>query len=109
MRINEQLPFGEEPSASEARLRDQIRGQLRRHGGVDVTKIGVDVHESQVVLWGSVASESERAIAVEVAQTVAGSKNVIDRVHVYRGQSPMRGGVTRGSRSGCVELDSRNS
>jgi osmotically-inducible protein OsmY len=103
MRMNEQSPFGTEPSASETRLREQIREQLRRRGRVDVTKIGVDVHESQVLLWGSVASESERAIAVEVARSVAGSKNVLNRIHVYRSQAP-----ARGSRSGCVQLDPGN-
>jgi len=83
MRTNEQLPSDDEPSASETRLRDQIREQLRRRGRVDVTKIGVDVHDSQVLLWGSLASETEREIAVEVARSVAGSENVLNRIHVY--------------------------
>lgn len=90
MRMNEQRAPREEPTVSEARLRDQIREQLRRHGRVDVTKIGIDVHESQVLLWGSVASESERAVAVEVARSIAGSKNVLNRIHVYRSQAPAR-------------------
>lgn len=106
MRTKEHSPFGEEPSASETRLREQIREQLRRRGQVDVTKIGVDVRASQVLLWGSVASESERAIAVEVARSVTGGRHVINRIHAYRSQPPA--GAPRGSRSGSVELDPSN-
>lgn len=91
MRMNERRAPQEEPTASEARLRDQIREQLRRRGQVDVTKIGIDVHESQVLLWGSVTTESERAVAVEVARSIAGYENVLNRIHVYRSQAPSRG------------------
>lgn len=84
MRPN-QRPFSdEEPTADETRLRDQIREQLRRHGQVDVTKIGIDVHNFRVLLWGSVASERERNVAAEVARSVAGSRHVLNRIHVCK-------------------------
>jgi osmotically-inducible protein OsmY len=70
--------------ANEAKLRDRIHDQLKRHGRVDATKIGIVVRKDQVLLWGSVATESERNTAGEIAASVAGRLNVINHIHVFQ-------------------------
>ena len=83
MRMNEQGQSNEQ-AASEAKLRDRIYEQLKRHGQVDATKIGVVVRKAVVLLWGSVATERERATAGEIAANIAGRLNVINHIHVFR-------------------------
>jgi osmotically-inducible protein OsmY len=74
----------EEPGNDEARLHEQIREQLKHHARIDATKIGIVVRKSQVLLWGSVASEFERTAAGDVAASVAGRRNVINHIHVFQ-------------------------
>lgn len=74
---------GDEPD-SEARLRVRIQEQLKRHGRVDASKIGIVVRKGQVLLWGSVSSQQERVTAGEVAAGVVGRLNVINHIHVFQ-------------------------
>jgi osmotically-inducible protein OsmY len=69
---------------SDAKLRAEIQDKLKQHGQVDATKIGILVRDGQVLLWGSVASASERAIAGEVAALVADRTAVINHIQVFR-------------------------
>jgi osmotically-inducible protein OsmY len=71
-------------ATSEATLRDHIHEQLKRHGRVDASKVGVVVRGGQVLLWGSVSSELERVTAAEVARTVAGPLRVTNHIHVFQ-------------------------
>ncbi|HEY4105844.1 MAG TPA: BON domain-containing protein [Polyangiaceae bacterium] len=68
----------------EAKLRDRVHEQLKRHGQLDVTKIGIVVRKAEVLLWGSVATEFERTTAGEIAARIAGKLNVINHIHVFR-------------------------
>ena len=81
-------PTHDNPSQERANgdttLRDQIHERLERHDQIDATKIGIVVRKTQVLLWGSVASEMERAAAGEVAASVAGRQNVINHIHVFQ-------------------------
>jgi len=74
---------GSEPE-TEARLRARIHELLKRHGRVDASKIGIVVRARQVLLWGSVGSESERTTAGEIAAGVVGRLNVINHIHVFQ-------------------------
>jgi osmotically-inducible protein OsmY len=74
---------GSEPE-TEARLRTRIHEQLKRHGRVDASKIGIVVRKGQVLLWGSVGSEQERTTAGEIAAGVVGRLNVINHIHVFQ-------------------------
>jgi osmotically-inducible protein OsmY len=85
-RMHSNRDLGSIQTASEAKLRGRIEEQLELHNGVDATKIGVVVRRGQVLLWGSVATERERATAGEVAARVAGRLSVINHIHVF--QSP---------------------
>jgi osmotically-inducible protein OsmY len=68
----------------DARLRARIQEKMKAHGQVDATKIGIVVRDGQVLLWGSVASRSERTIAGEIAAEVADRTAVINHIHVFR-------------------------
>jgi osmotically-inducible protein OsmY len=73
-----------ERADSDAKLRSQVHEQLKRHGRIDATKIGILVRRGQVLLWGSVGSEQERTTAGEIAANVAGRLNVINHIHVFQ-------------------------
>lgn len=79
---------GEHPNngneAREATLRDRIRERLSTHGQLDATKIGVVVRRSEVLLWGSVASDFERDLAAAIAAEVGGRLHVMNHIHVFR-------------------------
>lgn len=69
---------------TETRLRERIHEQLKRHGRVDASKIGIVVRKGQVLLWGSVGSERERTTAGEIAADIAGRLNVMNHIHVFQ-------------------------
>jgi osmotically-inducible protein OsmY len=69
---------------TETRLRERIQEQLKRHGRVDASKIGIVVRKGQVLLWGSVGSERERTTAGETTADIAGRLNVINHIHVFQ-------------------------
>jgi osmotically-inducible protein OsmY len=69
---------------SDAELRARIQEKIKEHGQVDASKIGIVVRGGQVLLWGSVASVSERTIAGEIAAQVADRTAVINHIHVFR-------------------------
>jgi BON domain len=69
---------------NDARVRAQIQEKLKTHGQVDATKIGVVVRDGQILLWGSVASASEREIAGLIAAEVADRTAVINHIQVFR-------------------------
>lgn len=71
-------------SPSDADLRTRIEGEMRRHGEVDATKIGVVVRGGEVVLWGSVASEHERTLAGQIAARLTARTSVINHIQVFR-------------------------
>jgi len=64
-------------------LRTAVHEHLKSHGGVDVTKIGISVSGGDVLLWGSVATRSERQIASDVAIALAGAAHVENRIRVF--------------------------
>jgi len=84
MRTTNQQNAGNEQALNESELRDRIYEQLKRHGQVDATKIGIVVRKALVLLWGSVATERERATAGDIAASIAGRLNVINHIHVFQ-------------------------
>jgi osmotically-inducible protein OsmY len=73
---------GMEPA--DAELRGRIQTKLKEHGEVDASKIGIVVRAGQVLLWGSVASANERAVAGELAAQVTDRTAVINHIQVFR-------------------------
>ena len=69
-------------SPADAQLRSCIQDEMHRHGEVDATKIGVAVRGGEVLLWGSVASEHERALAGQIAARLTALSAVINHVQV---------------------------
>lgn len=70
-------------SPVDIQLRGRIEEEMHRHGGVDATKIGVVVRGGSVLLWGSVASEHERALAGEIAARLT-ARPIINHIQVFR-------------------------
>jgi len=68
----------------DARLRARIRRALQAHGQLDATKVGIVLRNGEVLLWGSVASANERALAAEIAAAVAPSAAVSNGIRVFR-------------------------
>lgn len=68
----------------DATLRARIQQALKAHGHLDATKIGVVVRGGQVLLWGSVATLSERSLAGEVTARVVDRTAVINHIQVFR-------------------------
>lgn len=69
-------------SPADAQLRNRIQEEMHRHGEVDATKIGIVVRGGEVLLWGSVASEHERALAGQIAARLTARSAVINHVQV---------------------------
>ncbi len=68
----------------DAKLRARIQQGLKNHGQLDATKIGIVVRDGQVLLWGSVATANERALAGEVAAGVSDRTAVMNHIQVFR-------------------------
>jgi osmotically-inducible protein OsmY len=71
-------------SPSDADLRARIENEMRHHGEVDATKIGIVVRGGEVLLWGSVASERERTLAGQIAARLTARTSVINHIQVIR-------------------------
>jgi osmotically-inducible protein OsmY len=71
-------------SPSDTELRARIESEMRRHGEVDASKIGVVVRGGEVLLWGSVASEHERSLAGQIAARLTARTSVINHIQVFR-------------------------
>ena len=69
---------------ADAKLRARVQQQLKDHGQVDATKIGIVVRDGQILLWGSVATANERTLAGEIAAKAADRTAVINHIQVFR-------------------------
>lgn len=72
---------------SDTELRNRIQAEMRQHGEVDATKIGVVVRGGEVLLWGSVASEHERSLAGRIAARLTARTAVLNHIQVLRTSS----------------------
>jgi hyperosmotically inducible protein len=64
-----------------ARVRQALEGEAKIHSaGIDVTAA-----QGAVTLWGTTASDSERAQAAKLASGVEGVKSVENRIAVVKG------------------------
>jgi osmotically-inducible protein OsmY len=70
---------------SDSTIRVRVRSQLRWDTRVDATDISVSVDGSTVTLRGSVESGAQESAAISAAWSVAGVRDVIDRIEVTPG------------------------
>ena len=71
-------------SPADAHLLVRIQEQMQSHGEVDASKIGIALRGSQVLLWGSVASEHERTLAGQIAARLTARSAVVNHIQVLR-------------------------
>lgn len=89
---------------SDARIYEDICERLTEHGDIDASDVEVTVTAGEATLTGTVATRSQKRLAEDIADGVAGVSEVRNRIRVQRpGEFPPRaspsdcGGVDEGS------------
>jgi hypothetical protein len=82
---------------SDERIHEEVCERLTEHGDIDATDVEVGVEGGEVTLSGTVATRSQKRLAEDVADGVAGVVDVDNRLRVLRpGSDPSRGAPTGG-------------
>ena len=71
---------------TDAKIATVVKSRLLMDSDISGLDIDVDVEESNVTLKGTVGSESERALAVEIAKNAAEVKDVDDQLSVVEAE-----------------------
>jgi hyperosmotically inducible periplasmic protein len=82
----QQMPPDQEPQTSQglssAQVQQQIQQSLNSEPALANTNVGVKTDESAVVLTGTVDSEKQHDLAVRIAQSFAGGRQVVDKIKI---------------------------
>jgi BON domain len=82
----QQTPPDQEPQPSQglssAQVQQQIQQSLNSEPALADTNVGVKTDESAVVLTGTVDSEKQHDLAVRIAQSFAGDRQVVDKIKI---------------------------
>jgi Flp pilus assembly secretin CpaC len=82
----QQMPPDQEPQPSQglssAQVQQQIQQSLNSVPALANTNVGVKTDESAVVLTGTVDSEKQHDLAVRIAQSFAGDRQVVDKIKI---------------------------
>ena len=82
----QQMPPDQEPQPSQglssAQVQQQIQQSLNSEPALANTNVGVKTDESAVVLTGTVDSEKQHDLAVRIAQSFAGDRQVVDKIKI---------------------------
>jgi osmotically-inducible protein OsmY len=62
------------------RIREDVCELLTQDPDVDASEITVEVQDGQVILTGTVDSRAAKWLAEDVAETVSGVKNVVNKL-----------------------------
>ncbi|SRR6266496_2138885 len=71
-------PQGEELSTPE--VQQQIQQGLNSEPGLRNSNVGVHVDENSVVLTGTVDSEQQHDLALRIAESYAGDREIVDKI-----------------------------
>jgi BON domain len=69
-------------AASAEQIEQQITQQLTADPKLEGTNVRADVDEASIVLSGTVNTAEQRDLAVEIARSHAGDRNVVDKIKV---------------------------
>jgi BON domain len=69
---------------SDERIREDVCERLTEHGQIDASDIEVTVSDGEVTLGGSVADRGQKRLAEDMADDVAGVRDVHNRLQVRR-------------------------
>lgn len=72
---------------SDDRISEEVCDRLEQHGWMDASELNVEVHNGEVSLKGDVDSRQQKRLAEDIAEGVAGVKDVHNelRVHEHQG------------------------
>jgi hypothetical protein len=74
---------------SDDRIREDVCERLTRHGLVDASEIECEVSDGEVTLSGTVSTRAEKRLAEDAIETVAGVRDVHNRLRIASpGQVP---------------------
>ena len=89
---------------SDERIHEDVCERLTEHGDVDARDIEVGVVDGEVMLTGTVASRTQKRLAEDIADAVAGVTEVHNRLRVMRpGAEPPERGTPAGGGLGSQE------
>src|SRR5262249_5148314 len=75
-----------DPQAPEAKSSEQVQAQIQQQFAADPalasTNVRAKVDDSSVVLTGTVDTEGQHELAVRIAKSHAGDRNVVDKIKV---------------------------
>jgi osmotically-inducible protein OsmY len=71
---------GRELSSSE--IRDQIQTKLNSEPGLENDRVRVSVTDSDITVTGAVDDEAERELALRIAESYAGDRNIVDKLEI---------------------------
>ena len=66
------------------RIREDVQERLTAHPEIEATQIEVSVQDSEVILAGTVEDPNAKQLAEDIAQNVAGVKDVRNNISVQR-------------------------
>ena len=82
----QQMPPDQEPQPSQglstAQVQQQIEQGLNSEPALANTNVSVKADESAVVLIGTVDSEKQHDLAVRIAQSFAGDRQIVDKIKI---------------------------
>jgi BON domain-containing protein len=82
------MPPDEQVSPPEAMSTQEVQRQITSHLGsepeLDHTNVVAQVSDSSVVLTGNVRSEEQHDLALRIAQSYAGDRQVVDKIKVQQ-------------------------
>ncbi len=80
------MPPDQEPQPSQGlssvQVQQQIQQSLNSEAALANTNVSVKTDESAVVLTGTVDSEKQHDLAVRIAQSFAGDRQVVDKIKI---------------------------
>jgi BON domain len=71
---------GRELSSRE--IQEQIQSKLNSEPGLDNDRVRVNVTDSEVTVTGSVDDEAERDVALRIAESYAGDRQIVDKLEI---------------------------
>jgi hypothetical protein len=82
---------------SDDRIEEDVNERLTRHGMIDATDISVRVQGGEVTLTGTIDNRLAKRIAEDIAETIAGVRDVNNQLRVQPEQDVQGRTETQGS------------
>ena len=67
---------------SSSEVQDQVQSKLNAEPGLENDRVRVNVSDSQVTVTGSVDDETERDLALRIAESYAGDRQIVDKLEI---------------------------